>query len=139
MIKRHYDFNIKAFGLFTVLIIATTVGVSLIYGGLYGFNYMGQELSGAARVMTAAATQPLGQGLHHLGGGQGLHQQGGGQGMQQMGAGQGVTQTGQGAGQYVCPQHGATGTPTFDANGVPLCPLDGQPMHFYSANSAPVR
>lgn len=131
MTKRHYDFNIKALGLFAALVLATTASVLLIYGGLYGFTYMGQELSGAARVMTAAANQPIGQGIQPMGGGQG-------QGIHQMGGGQGFSQ-GQGAGQYVCPQHGAAGTPTIGANGVPLCPLDGQPMHFYSATAAPVR
>ena len=140
MARRHYDFNIKALGLFAALILTTAAGVILIYGGLYGFAFMGQKLSGAAQVMTAAANQPVGQALPQMGGGQGLQQQiGGGQGANQMGAtGQGLQQ-GQGAGQYVCPQHGATGTPTFDANGIPLCPIDGQPMQFNPANSAPVR
>lgn len=125
MSKRQYEFSIKSLGLFAALIAATTIGVSLIYGGLYGFTYMGQELTGAARVMTAAAAQPMTQGLHPMGGGQG--------GLP-MGTGQG-----QGAGQYLCPQHGAAGTPTFDANGTPLCPLDGQPMRFFAANAAPIR
>ena len=133
MTKRHYDFGVKPLALFAGLIIATTACVSLIYGGLYGFNFMSQELSGAARVMTAAAIQSIPQGVNQMGGGQGmLHQQ-------PMGGGQGFNNQGQGSGQYVCPQHGAVGTPTFGANGVALCPIDGQPMQFYPANQAPVR
>jgi hypothetical protein len=134
MAKRQYDFNVKTLGLFAVLVLATTAGVSLLYGSLYGFSFMGQQLTGAAQVMVAAANQPVAQGVYPMspmGAGQGIHQMGGAAGQ--------VLQQRQGAGQYVCPQHGAAGAPTFDANGVALCPIDGQPMQFYAANPAPIR
>jgi hypothetical protein len=141
--------NIFNLSLFAGLVAGTGIIVALIYGALYGFNYMGQEVVGASRVLVAAYNTPPGN--MNVAGAFSPPMQPGypyGQGAVygtapqtgQYGYGypQAVT-AGPAAGQYVCPLHGGVGLPNVDPRGFPTCPICGQCMRFncMSANMAP--
>ena len=133
MSKARYDFNLKSFGLFGGLVCLTAFVVTLLYGAIFGFDYLSQELSGASRVMFAAFNRPAVSAVPQQTFGPGhLQNQGNpvaapyGQQIhpQQMAA----PMTAPAAGQYLCPQHGNVGFPLFDGQGVARCPIGGQVM-----------
>jgi hypothetical protein len=147
MLDEYSGANVFNLSLFAGLVIVTSIVVILIYGWLYGFNFMEQQVVGASRVMLAAHTAP--QGAANAGiapfpmqpaytYGQGLLNPAPQSGLYGYGYTQRVT-TGPSAGQYLCPVHGAVGLPNFDTNGIPHCPICGQYMGFncMSVNSAP--
>ena len=130
--------NIFNLSLFGGLVTVVTIIVVLIYGWMYGFNFMEQQVVGASRVLLAAHTVP--QGTMNAGTaafpaqptytfGQGLYSPAPQTGLYGYGYTQGISAE-PSAGQYLCPMHGAVGLPTFDSSGFPHCPLCGQCMGF---------
>jgi hypothetical protein len=95
---------------FAGTIMGAVILVTLAYWSVFGFDRWSRTLSQSASLMLAAA--PM------------TYQ---GQASPAM----------QGPGQYVCPTHGAVGLPSFDAAGVPHCPVCNQMMCFNSISSAP--
>ncbi len=102
MIEDYIGMDTKKMVTFAGLVLGTTVGVTILYCLIFGFDQWQSEVKMSAKLMTAAATVPVAQ----------------------MPAGIGS------AGQYICPQHGAVGLPSFDAAGSPHCPCCGQIMQF---------
>lgn len=134
--------------LFTGLVVGTSIIVILIYGALYGFNYLGREVTGASRVLVAAYNTPQGNvnaraaavpvqpGYYTYG--QGIYGTTPQTGQYGYGYTQGIAARST-SGQYVCPVHGGVGLPNFDASGYPYCPICGQCMRFncMAYNSTP--
>ncbi len=107
MIEEYLGIDIKKLGTFVGLVVGTAVVVTAVYCFIFGFEQWQSEVKMSAQLMTAAATVPVAQ----------------------MPAGTGS------AGQYICPQHGAVGLPSFDAAGSPHCPCCGQIMQFSRAQN----
>jgi hypothetical protein len=105
MIEDYIGMDKKKLGTFAGLVAGTAVGVTVVYCLIFGFEQWQSEVKISAQLMTAAATVPVAQ----------------------MPVGTGS------AGQYICPQHGAVGLPSFDAAGSPHCPCCGQIMQFRRA------
>ncbi len=116
MIEDYIGMDLKKMVTFAVLVLGTAVCVTLLYCYIYGFGEWKSEMTMSAKLMTAAANVPAAQMPVNVP-------------VAQMPAGTGS------AGQYICPQHGAVGLPTFDAAGSPHCPCCGQIMQFSRAQN----
>jgi len=140
--------GVNAFNLslFAGLVVGTSIIVILIYGAMYGFNYLGQQVTGSGRVLLAAHNTPQGNVNARAAAvpvqpgyiyGQGVYGTAPQTGQYGYGYNQGIAARST-AGQYVCPVHGGVGLPNFDASGYPYCPMCGQCMRFngmaYSSN-----
>ncbi len=105
MFEEYLGLDIKRMGYFFGLTIIAVVGVTLIYWAVFGFNRWSGQMQRASDLMMAA-TGPapvLTNPVPTV------------------------------SGQYTCPRDGTVGLPNLTATGVPLCPVDGQTMNFYSA------
>ena len=109
MVREYLGVDGKGLAWFAGLIIAALVTVTGIYWFLYGREKWTVKMQQGANLMVAAVPA----------------------------ASQGQTRPGvSAAGQFVCPSHGAVGLPTYDAAGVPHCPICNQVMCFNNASSA---
>ncbi|NVM57014.1 MAG: hypothetical protein HWN51_02685 [Desulfobacterales bacterium] len=107
MLGRYFEVDAKKYGHFFGLVVGTAVIVTGIYWAIFGFDRWKVEIQRASDLMMAASVAPVAPAPS-------------GSGM---------------AGQYICPQDGAVGIPSFDAARTPHCPVCGQVMGFYNAPS----
>lgn len=98
--------DLKRLGIPVGLMVATTLVVTLVYWGIFGFDVWEEEMGQAADLMMAASVAPIAAPTGNYGT----------------------------AGQYVCPRDGASGLPNVDGQGLPHCPVCGQVMNFFPAS-----
>ncbi len=98
--------SLASLSIFVGLVILMSAAVLCVYGGIYGFDSIKQQLAGASKVMLAAAPT------------------------QQTPVAYTMGNPSAPAGQYICLQHGAVGMPNFNQAGAPQCPLCSRFMQF---------
>jgi len=127
MMEGQNNIRPKDFAIFGGVIVLTTVVVMLGYGWLYGFADIGAVVSKTTAATPAAFMPankiPLHQQMPYP---YGAYNQVAVPGVQGRPPGQRTAF----AGQYVCPRHGAVGTPSFAPGGIAQCPICGSRMAF---------
>ncbi len=117
--------------LFTGTITFTTILVIILYGWLYGYDFLGRYISSPNITVSAWQGQHTVQAQPHVNCPPGTTYPG----VLPRHAPpvySRATVSNTSTGQYICPTHGAVGMPFFRQNGIPQCPVGGGIMQFHT-------